>query len=67
MSKKIIYREQDVIDILSAIYDSFNLKDTYEDKVLEENLVHYDDVDKIGEKAFELFTEDFLTEGEAVT
>lgn len=47
----------ELFEQLQEYYDDNNLKDYWEDVVLSEGSIHYDNVDAIGEQAFQLWLE----------
>ena len=62
------FSESDTIKLFKATVENWlqtifenepSLQNAYEEKVIEQNLVHYDDVDGIAEKAWELFLDQY--------
>lgn len=52
---------EDRKELLDQVYDSErSLQEYYRTKVIEDNLVHHDDVDKIEVAAYELFQDYYL-------
>lgn len=50
-------RHWELFEQLQQYYEDNNLAEYWESKVVEEGLIHYDDVDAIGEQAFQLWLE----------
>lgn len=50
-------RHWELFEQLQQYYEDNGLAEYWESKVIEDNLCHYDDVDGIGEQAFQLWLE----------
>lgn len=51
-------RHWELLDQLTQYYEDNGLNEYWESKVIEEGLCHYDDVDSMGEIAFQLWLEE---------